>query len=741
MDSYNNSYEHIMAELKRLNLLIQIQLQWMQRNPSPHLYDEFKGFYISKDQIEDIIQNHFQEDNYTFSRDKNDDEYQKLCKESIRLYKEIDSRKKASLNRNIFLPFHRLSILFNLTSFELDVILICVAHEINLQYETLYAYIQNDITKKKPSVELMFTLLALSNRERVYRRSVFFPESCLRRFQILNYAGENPEDQTPLLSRAFKLDNRIVAFLLELNCVDSLLSEFVRVLQPRLALDDLNLQEQTKTKIVNITKIYTQLDEDEEHRPLTILFYGHNGHDKLSSAEALCKHWGLSLLIVDLRKMLNKETAFKRTIHRVFREALLHFSTIYFDQFDQLLAKDDKTKILRDEFFQVLETFQGITFLDSQMPWVPNFTLHNKTFLSIEISVPYPDKRLALWKSVFDGKFQHITTSDLLEVATKFRFTEGQIKSAFWNAQQSALLEQPEDDLISLGNIYQACRNQSNQKLVNFAQKIEPRHGWGDIVLPKDNVEQLREICSHVKYRSIVFDNWGFERKLSLGKGLNILFSGPSGTGKTLASEILAKELHLDLFKIDMSNVVSKYIGETEKNLSEIFKEAETSNAILFFDEADALFGKRSEVKDSHDRYANIEISYLLQKMDEHEGIVIMATNLVKNIDEAFTRRMHFSIGFPSPNEELRYQLWQEIFPEEASCSEDIDFDFLAKSFEISGGHIKNIILAAAFSAAGNSGVISMEHIIRATKREFQKMGRLCVKTEFGSYYEFVEGS
>jgi SpoVK/Ycf46/Vps4 family AAA+-type ATPase len=201
----------------------------------------------------------------------------------------------------------------------------------------------------------------------------------------------------------------------------------------------------------------------------------------------------------------------------------------------------------------------------------------------------------------------------------------------------------------------------------------------------------------------------------------------------------MANELGLDLYKIDLSSMVSKYIGETEKNLSRVFHEAEQSNAILFFDEADAIFGKRSEVKDSHDRYSNIEINYLLQRMEEYEGIVILASNFQKNIDEAFIRRMRFIVDFSLPDEIYRYRIWKEAFPKDTPVSDDIDFEFLAKKFKITGGNIRNIVLGAAFMGAGDSGVVTMEYIIHALRREFQKMGRLCVKSDFEKYYELVK--
>lgn len=245
----------------------------------------------------------------------------------------------------------------------------------------------------------------------------------------------------------------------------------------------------------------------------------------------------------------------------------------------------------------------------------------------------------------------------------------------------------------------------------------------------------MKEIAAYVRHRHLVYGEWGFDRKLSLGKGLNVLFHGTSGTGKTMAAEIIAGDLGLDLYKIDLSTVVSKYIGETEKNLSKIFKEAETGNAIIFFDEADALFGKRSEVKDAHDRYANIEVAYLLQKMEEYDGIVILATNLLKNIDDAFIRRLHFSLEFPFPDEAHRLKIWKSIFPDEAPREGDIDFEFLARKFKVAGGNIKNIVLTAAFFAAENSRKIGMKHMILASKREFQKMGKLSMQSDFGKYY------
>jgi SpoVK/Ycf46/Vps4 family AAA+-type ATPase len=235
----------------------------------------------------------------------------------------------------------------------------------------------------------------------------------------------------------------------------------------------------------------------------------------------------------------------------------------------------------------------------------------------------------------------------------------------------------------------------------------------------------LREIVTSVREQGTVLDEWELGRKLASNRGTTILFAGPPGTGKTMAAEIISAELGLDLFKIDLSTVVSKYIGETEKNLEQIFSEAENSNAILFFDEADALFGKRSEVRDSHDRYANVEISYLLQRMEAYNGITILATNLRANLDEAFTRRLQFAVDFPFPDEHDRLRIWQTLFPARVPRAEDIDLPLLAHHFKLAGGSIRNVLVNAAYLAAADGRRVTMQHLLHGVRRELQKMGRL----------------
>jgi SpoVK/Ycf46/Vps4 family AAA+-type ATPase len=275
-------------------------------------------------------------------------------------------------------------------------------------------------------------------------------------------------------------------------------------------------------------------------------------------------------------------------------------------------------------------------------------------------------------------------------------------------------------------------RSRSSAALAAVATRIVPRADWDDIVLPADALAQLRELCQRIDQRTRVFEEWGFGRTLSRGRGTTALFSGGSGTGKTMAAEVIARALGLDLYRVDLARSVSKYIGETEKNLDRVFNAAQAAAAILFFDEADALFGKRSEVKDAHDRYANLEVSYLLQKMEEYEGLAILATNLAEHLDQAFTRRLAAHIYFPFPDASARLEIWKRAWPREVPLASDIDLPSIARDLKVAGGNIHNIALAAAFSAAGNGGIVSRAHVLHAVRREHQKAGRA---SELGSAF------
>jgi hypothetical protein len=286
--------------------------------------------------------------------------------------------------------------------------------------------------------------------------------------------------------------------------------------------------------------------------------------------------------------------------------------------------------------------------------------------------------------------------------------------------------------------IGEGVRRLAGGHLDGLAVRVRPRRTMADLVLPADQSAQLRELTARCRGRGVVYREWGFLPLPSIG--VVALFSGPSGTGKTLAAEVVAGELGLDLYKVDLSSVVSKYIGETEQNLEKIFQAASAGDLVLFFDEADALFGKRSEVSDAHDRYANIEVAYLLQRLETYDGLVVLATNLQRNIDEAFLRRISVSIDFAAPDEDHRRRIWEQAFPGGAPV-DVLDVDYLARQFKITGGIIRNAALGAAFLAAeAGGGKITMETVVLALKREFQKLGRLRTEVDFGPYFSLVDG-
>jgi SpoVK/Ycf46/Vps4 family AAA+-type ATPase len=294
-----------------------------------------------------------------------------------------------------------------------------------------------------------------------------------------------------------------------------------------------------------------------------------------------------------------------------------------------------------------------------------------------------------------------------------------------------------------VGRLSEAARDDSREAIGRLAVRAPTPHAWDDLVLPAPTLARLRDFSAAIRDRAIVLDRWGFGRRAVRARGVSALFAGASGTGKTMAASVIARELALDLFVVDLSTVVSKYIGETEKNLEKVFRAARDAGAILFFDEADALFGKRSEVKDAHDRYANIEVAYLLQQLDAHDGIVVLATNLSRNLDAAFSRRMRYVIEFPLPGQADRLRLWHGIFPAEAPLDTDVDLAFLAASFPLAGGDIRNVALEAAYLAAADGsdsrGTIAMRHLVRAMARQVSKEGRTPSAAEFRHFIALVD--
>jgi SpoVK/Ycf46/Vps4 family AAA+-type ATPase len=628
-----------------------------------------------------------------------------------------------------------LAEVYGLSRFDLDLILIALAPELDRRYERLYAYLQDDVTRRWPSVDLALNLLCPDAAAKLDRRVHFASDAPLIRHGLLHLIPGPNQLQTSLLVQYFKLDGQIVRLLLGQESLDPRLASFCQLVEPVVCLEELPLSAEVKQTLPVLVR-----RAEEAHRPLRLYFHGPRGAGQRRAAEALAGEAGLPLLVVDLLRALDARMDFEQVLRLLFREAWFQDAILFLEGLDAL--RSDERTIQYERLLAALTEDAGITILAGVGPWVPS----GRAALGV-IGVPFPipdfPRRRECWRDNLVAAGISLNGHDLDALAGRFRLTPNQIAEAVAVARGRALWRaaaRPVDALADgsgaqpvIGDLFAAARAQTGHDLEALTHKIEPVYTWDDIVLPDDTLAQLREICQWVAHRHRVLGDWGFDHKLSLGKGVTALFAGPSGTGKTMAAEIIAAELGLDLYKIDLSGVVSKYIGETEKNLDRIFSAAENANAILFFDEADALFGKRSEVRDSHDRYANIEISYLLQKMEEYDGIAILATNLRQNLDESFIRRMAFTVHFPFPDEDSRRRIWAGIWPQETPLADDpstgsgqaVDLDYMARRFKLSGGNIKNIALAGAFLAAEDGGTVTMSHLLQATRREYQKMGKV----------------
>lgn len=380
-----------------------------------------------------------------------------------------------------------------------------------------------------------------------------------------------------------------------------------------------------------------------------------------------------------------------------------------------------------------LELGRNKRFLLSQLPLRARLST-----LMVELELPpiTEGERVALFRAFLQGEALGGGAMEE-ELAAKFQFSPQQIRLAC--RQAGGLARLSGETFISGALIHQCCYRQAVHRLGDLASRVPAAYTWDDVVMPQSQKRLMQQACGHIKYRHQVYCGWGFDKKISYGRGLSVLFAGAPGTGKTMCAQVMANQLNMEMYKINISQIVSKYIGETEKNLQAVFAEARHANCILFFDECDALFGKRSEVKDSHDRSANMAAAYLLQQIEEYDGVCILATNLIGNIDEAFMRRITYVIRFPFPEAPMREEIYRRTIPEGAPKSEDIDWDFLARKFELSGGHIKNIVLSGAFMAAGEGGPISMRHLLRAAVDEMKKNDIVVVREELREYADLLE--
>lgn len=726
--SYETIWEHLADELRLVDLLVRKQVFEQRKWTPAHPLDQFRGLVLSDEEIAVLLNDDLDAAPNETRAMATDPQYQTAVESVNQKASEIQKRRADSMRQGVYLSLVCLSQLFQLTPFEERCLVICLAPELNRKYEKLYAYIQDDITRKLPDIDLALNLLCNSAQEKLTARLSFDARAPLLKYRLLQTSDGAPESPSTLLSRPLKIDNRIVNFLLGLNQIDQRLEPIARL--------EVSDKAKCPAGAVEIRGKITQLwrshlnTQEALNRKLVSYLRGPRGSGRLALAKAASLDMGLPLIVADINRILAAAQPFDETICLLGRECVLQPAALCLENFDALLVDDDKHRAQLSSLAEMIGSLSPVTFLLGTQQWKPPESLNQHLFVSTQLPVPDERERKVLWERQLSLSGQSQIVEEAGALASKFRFTPGQMAEAVVAAQHQARWRAPDQPQLTVDDLYEACRIQSNLTLSKLAQKIEPKYKWADLVLPEDQLSQIREICHQAQYRYLVYGEWGFDRKLSLGKGLNVLFAGPPGTGKTMTAEVVSNELRLDLYKIDLSQVVSKYIGETEKNLHQIFLEAQTSNAILFFDEADALFGKRSEVKDAHDRYANIEIGYLLQKMEEYDGIAILATNLRQHLDEAFVRRMHVIVEFPFPDEEDRRRIWEVTFPSEAPVGEDVSFSRLAREIQLAGGNIKNIALAAAFYAAQDGKVITTEHLARAASREYQKLGRTWSRVE-----------
>jgi len=596
-----------------------------------------------------------------------------------------------------------------LSPFEVGCVLLCLAGETDPGVERLLAFAQDDVTRRRPRVDLLLRLFGAPGGD---GRDAWLPDAPLRREQLVQLHDEPGQPFTPLSSRAVALDPRIAEFLLGSDAFCEPLAGQASIVaeeDPAAAL----LPEAVVVAARGLGALAAQVSAGP------IALCGTDARLQRAAASVVAVVCGAPLLAVDFGRLADQpgtETA----LSLVLREARLRNAVVLLESLTALDAA------ARNELASRISSRRRaqpvLVALDGSATWP-----------GLRLDIPELDfeRRRSHWASLLDETPE--LCQEVEGVAAKFRLGVDEIGRAAGHAKSAASWREAAGTAVS-ADLNAAARGQSTPILSGLAQKVSSPYAWSDLVLPDDALAQLREIAAQVEHRHRVYETWGFSRRLALSSGVVALFAGNSGTGKTMAAGIMANALGLDLYRIDLSSVVSKYIGETEKNLDAVFREAERSNAVLFFDEADALFGKRSEVKDAHDRYANIETAFLLQRMEEYSGIVTLSTNLKMNLDEAFVRRLHFVVDFPMPDEQHRRRIWQGSVPPEAPLQDDIDWDFLARQFKVSGGNIKNAVVAAAFLAVADDRPIGMEHFVRGVRREYQKLGRMVTDAEFGPY-------
>ncbi len=594
--------------------------------------------------------------------------------------------------------------------FEQECVILAYAGALDQKYEKLFAYLQDDITRKAPSPALAVQLfLPLEHNMEEYLSRFARRDTFTSLF-----------DRERLSSGQLVLSPTVLEFL-STGTVAPL---------PGLRLFD-GASQQPSGPLVIGQEAARRLDAlFQEPGRRAICLTGGPGSGKRFQVEHLMARTGQRCVFLSLDCEQPEERAREGVLAARLTGACLCCG--HMEQQDaegKLLPAQEK---LLQAILDLEPAHEKLFFL-SQLPI--RARLH---WLTVELELPdtTEDERIALFRA-FLGNTPLGDGLTVEELASKFRFSPRQTELACRQAVGLARLDGME--AISSREMHQCCYHQVVHKLGDLATPVRPAFHWDDVVMPADQKRLLQHACGHIKFRHQVYSDWGFDKKVTYGRGLSILFAGAPGTGKTMCAQVIANELNMEMYKINISQIVSKYIGETEKNLQAVFAEAKKSNCILFFDECDAIFGKRSEVKDAHDRNANVEVAYLLQQIEEHDGVCIMATNLIGNIDAAFMRRITYVVHFPFPDPAMREEIYRRTIPQKAPVADDVDWTFLAEKFELSGGHIKNIVLSAAFLAALEGEPIGMSQLLRAAVGELKKNEIVVVREELREYADLLD--
>jgi len=621
-----------------------------------------------------------------------------------------DSRKsiyvRLKLTEKPDFPLLRVFELCGLDEFERSCVVIAYAAVLDRKYEKLFAYLQDDMTQKAPGAALATQLFIPKGGNM---------EQYLMRFRRQGFAALFESEA--LEANMLVLKPMVVEYLSSGTIADS---------------PGLELWDNTKppdNRLIVQGGVAHQLDlMMEDDTPIAISVAGAPGSGKRFQVKNLLSRKKARGVFADLSGNNIKGKAELAALEARLMDAYLCLYNLDArdEAGDNIPASQEAIDILCG-----LETGKNRVFLLSSLPIQARTT---QLLASVEIPPLTEDERLQLFRAFLKGQESEGVAEEL---ASKFHFTPRQIKMACVQAEGLSGLEGKQTP--SSEELHAACYRQVAHKLDQLARRVPAAYSWDDVVLPDEQKKLMDQACGHIRYKHRVYHQWGFERKVSYGRGLSILFAGAPGTGKTMCAQIIARQLNMELYKINISQVVSKYIGETEKNLQAVFNEAKNVGCILFFDECDALFGKRSEVKDAHDRNANVEVAYLLQQIEEFDGVCILATNLIGNIDEAFMRRITYVVHFPFPDARMREEIYLHMLPAEAPVSEDIDWGFIAGRFELSGGHIKNIVLAAAFMAAAEDTEIEMRHLLRAAVGELRKNGIVVVREDLREYADMLD--